>query len=59
MDNQLIIAANQSREIIEYDDDAHLSAEPKVAEIILNENATLVCGYDKLVVHNQSSLIPS
>ena len=41
MDNQLIIAANQSREIIEYDDDAHLSAEPKVSEIILNENASL------------------
>ncbi len=41
MDNQLIIAANQSREIIEYDDDAHLSAEPKVAEIILHENASL------------------
>ena len=41
MDNQLIIAANQTREIIEYDDDAHLSAEPKVSEIILNENASL------------------
>ena len=41
MDNQLIIAANQSREIIEYDDDAHLSAEPKVSEIVLNENASL------------------
>ena len=41
MDNQLIIAANQSREIIEYDDDAHLSAEPKVSEIILNENSSL------------------
>ena len=41
MDNQLIIAANQCREIIEYDDDAHLSAEPKVSEIILNENASL------------------
>ena len=33
MDNQLIIAANQSRELIEYDDDAHLSADPKVSEI--------------------------
>ena len=41
MDNQLIIAANQSREIIEYDDDAHLSAEPKVSEIVLNENSNL------------------
>ena len=41
MDNQLIIAANQSREIIEYDDDVHLSAEPKVSEIVLNENSSL------------------
>lgn len=41
MANQLIIAANQSREIIEYDDDAHLSAEPKASEIVLNENASL------------------
>ena len=41
MDNQLIIAANQSREIIEYDDDAHLSQEPLVSEITLNENASL------------------
>ena len=41
MDNQLIIAANQSREIIEYDDDAHLSQEPLVTEITLNENANL------------------
>ena len=41
MDNQLIIAANQSRELIEYDDDAHLSADPKVSEIVLNENASL------------------
>ena len=41
MDNQLIIAANQSRELIEYDDDAHVSAEPKVSEIVLNENASL------------------
>ena len=41
MDNQLIIAANQSREIIEYDDDAHLSEEPKVSEIVLNENSNL------------------
>ena len=41
MNNQLIIAANQSREIIEYDDDAHLSAEPKVSEIVLNENSSL------------------
>jgi Fe-S cluster assembly protein SufD len=41
MDNQLIIAANQSREIIEYDDDTHLSAEPKVSEIVLNENSSL------------------
>ena len=41
MNNQLIIAPNQSREIIEYDDDAHLSDEPKVLEIVLNENASL------------------
>ena len=41
MDNQLIIAANQSRELIEYDDDAHLSEGPKVSEIILNENSSL------------------
>ena len=41
MDNQLIIAANQCREIIEYDDDAHLSEGPKVSEIILNENSSL------------------
>ncbi len=41
MANQLIIAANQSREIIEYDDDAHLSAEPRASEIVLNENASL------------------
>ena len=41
MDNQLILAANQSRELIEYDDDAHVSAEPKVSEIVLNENASL------------------
>ena len=41
MNNQLILAANQSREIIEYDDDAHLSAEPKVSEIVLNENSSL------------------
>ena len=41
MDNQLIIAANQSREIIEYDDDAHLSQGPLVSEITLNENASL------------------
>ena len=41
MNNQLILAANQSREIIEYDDDAHLSSEPKVSEIILNENSSL------------------
>ena len=33
MDNQLIIAANQSQELIEYDDDAHISQEPKVSEI--------------------------
>ena len=31
MNNQLILAANQCREIIEYDDDAHLSSEPKVS----------------------------
>ena len=41
MDNQLILAANQSRELIEYDDDAHISAEPKVSEIVLNENSSL------------------
>ena len=41
MDNQLILAANQSREIIEYDDDAHISADPKVSEIVLNENSSL------------------
>ncbi len=41
MDNQLIIAANQSRELIEYDDDAHVSTEPKVSEIVLNENSSL------------------
>ena len=41
MDNQLIIAANQSREIIEYDDDAHLSQDVLASEIILNENASL------------------
>ena len=41
MDNQLILAANQSRELIEYDDDAHLSDEPKVSEIVLNENSSL------------------
>ena len=41
MDNQLIIAANQSREIIENDDDAHLSQGPLVSEITLNENASL------------------
>ena len=41
MDNQLILAANQSREIIEYDDDAHLSSETLVSEIVLNENSSL------------------
>ena len=41
MDNQLILAANQSRELIEYDDDAHISTEPKVSEIVLNENSSL------------------
>ena len=41
MDNQLIIAANQSRELIEYDDDAHLSADPKVSAIVLHEHASL------------------
>ena len=41
MDNQLILAANQSREIIEYDDDAHLSSETLVTEIVLNENSSL------------------
>ncbi len=41
MDNQLILAANQSRELIEYDDDAHVSTEPKVSEIVLNENSSL------------------
>ena len=55
MDNQLIIAANQSREIIEYDDDAHLSAEPKVAEIVLNENACLEL-YVLQNVNNEASI---
>ena len=41
MDNQLILATNQSRELIEYDDDAHLSVEPKISEIVLNENSNL------------------
>ena len=41
MDNQLILAANQSREIIEYDDDAHLSSDTLVSEIVLNENSSL------------------
>ena len=41
MDNQLILAANQSRELIEYDDDAHVSTESKVSEIVLNENSSL------------------
>ena len=51
MDNQLILAANQSRELIEYDDDAHISAEPKVSEIVLNENASL----DLYVLQNVSN----
>ena len=55
MDNQLIIAANQSREIIEYDDDAHLSAEPKVSEIVLNENASLEL-YVLQNVNNEASI---
>ena len=41
MDNQLILAVNQSREIIEYHDDAHLSSEAMSSEITLNENARL------------------
>ena len=41
MDNQLILAPSQSRQIIEcYDDTAH-SAENAVTEIVLNENASL------------------
>jgi len=56
MDNQLIIAANQSREIIEYDDDAHLSAEPKVSEIVLNENASLEL-YVLQNVNNEASIL--
>jgi Fe-S cluster assembly protein SufD len=55
MDNQLIIAANQSREIIEYDDDAHLSPEPKVSEIVLNENASLEL-YVLQNVNNEASI---
>ena len=55
MDNQLIIAANQCREIIEYDDDAHLSAEPKVSEIVLNENASLEL-YVLQNVNNEASI---
>ncbi|MBR1513515.1 MAG: Fe-S cluster assembly protein SufD [Bacteroidales bacterium] len=41
MDNQLIIAANQSRQIIEYDDDAHISEASTTSEIVLNENSSL------------------
>ena len=55
MDNQLIIAANQRREIIEYDDDAHLSAEPKVSEIVLNENSSLEL-YVLQNVNNEASI---
>ena len=51
MDNQLIIAANQSREIIVYDDDAHLSEEALVSEVTLNENASL----ELYVVQNVSN----
>ena len=55
MDNQLILAANQSREIIEYDDDAHLSQEPKVTEIVLNENSRLEL-YVLQNVNNEASI---
>ena len=55
MDNQLILAANQSRELIEYDDDAHLSAEPKVSEIFLNENSSLEL-YVLQNVNNEASI---
>ena len=55
MDNQLIIAANQSREIIEYDDDAHLTPEPKVSEIVLNENSSLEL-YVLQNVNNEASI---
>ena len=55
MDNQLILAANQSREIIEYDDDAHISAEPKVSEIVLNENSSLEL-YVLQNVNNEASI---
>ena len=55
MDNQLILAANQSREIIEYDDDAHLSQEPLVSEIILNENSSLEL-YVLQNVNNEASI---
>jgi len=55
MDNQLILAANQSRELIEYDDDAHISAEPKVSEIVLNVNASLEL-YVLQNVNNEASI---
>lgn len=55
MDNQLIIAANQSRELIEYDDDTHLTPEPKVSEIVLNENSSLEL-YVLQNVNNKASI---
>ena len=56
MDNQLILAANQSREIIEYDDDAHVSTEPKVSEIVLNDNSSLEL-YVLQNVDNEASIL--
>ncbi len=56
MDNQLILAANQSRELIEYDDDAHISVEPKVSEIVLNENSSLEL-YVLQNVSNEASIL--
>jgi Fe-S cluster assembly protein SufD len=55
MDNQLILAASQSRELIEYDDDAHLSHDPKVTEIVLNENSSLEL-YVLQNVNNEASI---
>ena len=55
MDNQLILAASQSRELIEYDDDAHLSPDPKVTEIVLNENSSLEL-YVLQNVNNEASI---
>ncbi|MCQ2302291.1 MAG: Fe-S cluster assembly protein SufD [Bacteroidales bacterium] len=41
MENKLILAANQSQQIIEYDDDEHLSVGAMNTEIVINENASL------------------